>query len=344
MPRFNRHGFLGLLKIKSEFGLDMKNSCSTPGLFWAGLICSAALLGWAITRRISRKRKASSTRAVSEVKGEDPPSLSQNSGGSQSLELAAAVLALSALADSGVEHYGGCYFNPLMYAAPAISAVVLGESAAAAAGKPSAPPARAAVFSLAALTGAVGLGFHAYNIVKREGSLSWHNLFYGAPLGAPGAVFMAGVFGLSGEVLSGSKQKPKSEFAGPLLAGITVLGIAATIAEASLLHFRGAFQDPFQYVPVFVPAACAGTLCLAAADPSEKTLLAASAAMKVMGVTGIAGTAFHAYGIHRNMGGWGNWSQMILQGPPLPAPLGFTGLAAAGLAALPLLHRRKHNE
>ena len=49
------------------------------------------------------------------------------------------------------------------------------------------------------------------------------------------------------------------------------------------------------------------------------------------------GTAFHAYGIHRNMGGWRNWSQMILQGPPLPAPPGFIGVALAGLGALDLL-------
>jgi hypothetical protein len=47
---------------------------------------------------------------------------------------------------------------------------------------------------------------------------------------------------------------------------------------------------------------------------------------------------FHAYGIHRNMGGWHNWSQMILQGPPLPAPPAFLGIAVAGLGILPLLH------
>ena len=52
---------------------------------------------------------------------------------------------------------------------------------------------------------------------------------------------------------------------------------------------------------------------------------------------GFAGVGFHAYGVHRNMGGWRNWSQNILNGPPLPAPPSFTGLALAGLAALGLL-------
>ena len=37
------------------------------------------------------------------------------------------------------------------------------------------------------------------------------------------------------------------------------------------------------------------------------------------------------------MGGWRNWSQNVLNGPPMPAPPSFTGLALAGLAALGLL-------
>jgi hypothetical protein len=41
------------------------------------------------------------------------------------------------------------------------------------------------------------------------------------------------------------------------------------------------------------------------------------------------------------MGGWRNWTQMILQGPPLPAPPAFLGIAAAGLGILPLLRKRE---
>ena len=52
---------------------------------------------------------------------------------------------------------------------------------------------------------------------------------------------------------------------------------------------------------------------------------------------GIAGVGFHAYGVSRNMGGWRNWRQTAFNGPPLPAPPSFTGLAMAGLAALGLL-------
>ncbi|CAG9239616.1 hypothetical protein BGLA2_960011 [Burkholderia gladioli] len=46
--------------------------------------------------------------------------------------------------------------------------------------------------------------------------------------------------------------------------------------------------------------------------------------------------AFHARGVARQMGGWRNWSQNLLSGPPLPAPPAFTALAVAGLAALEL--------
>jgi len=37
------------------------------------------------------------------------------------------------------------------------------------------------------------------------------------------------------------------------------------------------------------------------------------------------------------MGGWQNLSQNLFDGPPLPAPPAFTGLALAGLAALDLM-------
>ena len=59
--------------------------------------------------------------------------------------------------------------------------------------------------------------------------------------------------------------------------------------------------------------------------------------LRLTALLGFAGVGFHAYGVSRNMGGWRNWSQNVLNGPPLPAPPSFTGLALAGLAALDLL-------
>jgi len=78
-------------------------------------------------------------------------------------------------------------------------------------------------------------------------------------------------------------------------------------------------------------------LSIGAAALSPRATRIAEPLLKATAVLGIAGPMFHAYGIHRNMGGWKNWSQMILQGPPLPAPPAFLGIAAAGLGILPAL-------
>ena len=51
---------------------------------------------------------------------------------------------------------------------------------------------------------------------------------------------------------------------------------------------------------------------------------------------GIIGVLFHGWGVHRRMGGWSNWRQNLLVGPPLPAPPAFAALALAGLASLEL--------
>jgi hypothetical protein len=59
--------------------------------------------------------------------------------------------------------------------------------------------------------------------------------------------------------------------------------------------------------------------------------------LKVTAALGLLGVGFHAWGVQRNMGGWRNWRQTVLDGPPLPAPPSLTGLALAGLAALGLL-------
>jgi hypothetical protein len=186
-------------------------------------------------------------------------------------------------------------------------------------------------------TGLIGLGFHAYNILKRPGELDALNLFYGAPFGAPAALTLAGLYGvIAGEMIGGSNQVrarlPKHA------AGLIAVSLLGTVAEAGWLHFRGAFQDPAMYAPVTIPPLAA--LSIGAAALSPRATVVAEPLLKATAVLGIAGPMFHAYGIHRNMGGWHNWSQMILQGPPLPAPPAFLGIAAAGLGLLPALKER----
>ena len=257
----------------------------------------------------------------------------------QALGAGAAILCVSVALDSAIEHYRGQFKDRAMFVGPTMA--LLGIAAA---GYIAFRPERAnerlpkiALLTVGA-TGLIGLGFHTYNILKRPGELDALNLFYGAPAGAPAALTLAGLYGvIAGEMLSGREyvrtRLPKHT------AGLIAFSLMGTVAEAGFLHFRGAFQDPAMYAPVTIPPLAA--LSIGAAALSPRATVVAEPLLKATAILGIAGPIFHAYGIHRNMGGWRNWSQMILQGPPLPAPPAFLGIAAAGLGVLPLLKEER---
>ena len=264
------------------------------------------------------------------------------------LNLGAALLALAVLADSAVEHYRGSFHNRAMYAPLASAALALGGSLHGTMDRRAARhPVRDAMYALAAATGIAGLGFHAYNINKRPGGWSWLNLFYGAPIGAPFALTLAGLLGRGAEkaraggpaAMDGKRHglSPSGLPLGRLLAAVSAAGLAGTVAEAALLHFRGAYHDPAMVLPVSIPPVAATLLGAAAVSPSRRTHRRARRWLKLTAVLGLAGVGLHAFGIARNMGGWRNWSQNVLNGPPLPAPPSFTGLALTGLAALSLI-------
>jgi hypothetical protein len=91
------------------------------------------------------------------------------------------------------------------------------------------------------------------------------------------------------------------------------------------------------YVPVTVPPIAAALLGETALSRPRRPRHFTRWWLRLTVLIGFAGASFHAYGVHRNMGGWRNWSQNVLNGPPIPAPPSFTGLALSGLAALDLL-------
>ena len=286
----------------------------------AATVATAAGIGWLLQRAWKPKGDAEH-RAV------------------QALGAGAAILCVSVALDSALEHYRGRFKDPLMFVGPTVALFGIGAATSVALRPERAddPLPKTALIAVGA-TGLIGLGFHAYNILKRPGELSALNLFYAAPAGAPAALTLAGIYGLiAGEILEGPAdvraRLPQ------LTAGLIAFSLLGTVAEAGLLHSRGAFQDPAMYAPVTIPPLAA--VAIGAAALSPRATIAAEPLLKATAVLGIAGPIFHAYGIHRNMGGWRNWSQMILQGPPLPAPPAFLGIAAAGLGLLPLLEERK---
>jgi hypothetical protein len=258
------------------------------------------------------------------------------------LNRAAGTLALSVLADSAVEHYRGSFKNKAMFTPLAVSALTLATSFHGHSDKRrGAHPTRDTIYALAAATGLIGTGFHIYNVGKKTGGFCWQNLFYGAPLGAPMAMLLSGLVGFCSERVRDSEPGTTPTIfdlpAGRAMAALMSAGLVGTTGEVGLMHFRGAFHNPFMALPVTLPPIGALLLASAAVDRPGGNHWFIRWWMRLLAAMGFAGVGFHAYGVSRNMGGWRNWSQNILNGPPLPAPPSFTGLALAGLAALQLM-------
>jgi hypothetical protein len=267
------------------------------------------------------------------------PNPDRNLRAAEALGAGAAILCISVALDSAIEHYRGEFKDRAMFVGPTMALLGIG-AATYIAFRPERANDRLPKIALVTVgaTGLIGLGFHTYNILKRPGELDALNLFYGAPMGAPAALTLAGLYGvIAGEMLSGRSyvrtRLPRHT------AALIAFSLIGTVAEAGWLHFRGAFQDPAMYAPVTIPPLAA--VAIGAAALSPRAALVAEPLLKATAVLGIAGPIFHAYGIHRNMGGWRNWSQMILQGPPLPAPPAFLGIAAAGLGIVPALEGQR---
>ncbi|MEO8810007.1 MAG: hypothetical protein ABI386_07165 [Rhodanobacter sp.] len=254
------------------------------------------------------------------------------------------LLALSVLADSGVEHYRGSFKNPAMFI-PLVSAT-LSLFAGLHGGRDrraSLHPVRHGIYVAAAAAGLAGTAFHIYNVTKRVGGWSWNNLFYAAPLGAPTALLLSGGLGAIGERL---RDEPADEPrllgmpAGRALSLAVSAGLVGTVGEVGLLHFRGSFQHPAMFAPLIIPpVAAALMLQTALAKPQARPVTRRW--LRLTTWLGLIGVGFHARGVARCQGGWYNWSQNILSGPPLPAPPSFTALALAGLAALRLRQTEK---
>ena len=257
----------------------------------------------------------------------------------------AAILSLSVLADSALEHFRGGYARRPMYAAPTVGALSFAANMA----EPRIGRGAGAVqatHAAAVATGVTGFYFHTRNVMRRPGGLCMNNLFYAAPLGAPGALMTAGLMGAVTHRMAmlDHPDRRASTRHGRELALLSAVALMGQTAEVGLLHFRGSFHDPFMYLPVTVPPLAAAGLVAEAARPHRGRRGALRGLLRAVQVLGVVGTGFHVFGVARNMGGWGNWRQNALQGPPTPAPISFIGLGQSGLAALDLLDAREEGQ
>ena len=133
--------------------------------FGAGVLCAglAALAAITVYRLLERPRQT--------VTGhqEEP----EHVGAARYLHGAAAILSFSVLTDSAMEHYRGAYHNPAMFLAPTAAAFSLANSVHMTLTPAHFGPARTALCGLTLATGIGGLGFHVYNIGKREGGFDF---------------------------------------------------------------------------------------------------------------------------------------------------------------------------
>lgn len=258
------------------------------------------------------------------------------------LNRAAGTLAASVLVDSAIEHYRGSFHNEAMVT-PLITAILslLASAHGTADSRRGAHIARDLTYAGAWLTGLVGTGFHIYNISRKPGGVSWQNLFYSAPVGAPAALSLSGMLGFLSERLRDNETDAHPTVlglpAGRVIGLMTSLGLMGTAGEAGLLHFRGAYHNPAMYLPVTVPPVAAVLLGASAVGEAGRRKPLTRWWLRFTALLGFLGSGFHAVGVTRNMGGRLNWRQNLVDGPPIPAPPSFTGLAMAGLAALALL-------
>lgn len=317
---------------------EVRASQQTAGSRGAMFAVCGAGLGLAALAIAARKRKRTVSSgapcvALGSPKVTAARELNQGSG----------MLALSVLCDSALEHYRANFFNKAMYAPLVSSSLSLVASLHGTTdARQESHRLRHAIFAGAALVGLVGGGFHIYNVTKREGGFVFQNLFYAAPIGAPYALILSGVLGAAAEWVRDAEPNDPKLFgikADRILAAIASAGLFGTAGEAGLLHFRGAFQNPAMLVPITLPPAAAALLAKAAIEPRRPgaSYPLTRAWLGVTAFMGLAGVLFHCYGVARMMGGWRNWRQNLIDGPPVPAPPSFTGLALAGRAAVRLM-------
>ena len=313
-----------------------------------GLLCTlagAAAVTALATRGGGGSRVSDATRSNARTLADlRPPATLAHIDAARSFNHSSALLALSVLTDSAMEHYRGSFDNPAMWTPLVCASLSLGAGLHG--GKDRRPRThrvRHAIYYGAASAGIAGTGFHFYNVTKRPGGWCWNNLFHAAPVGAPLALLLSGALGAVAERL---RDEPAHEPqllgmpAGRALGLLVAAGLIGTVGEAALLHFRGAFQHRAMYAPVSVPPIAAALLAQAALNPPRPRWFT-RLWLRATALLGFAGAGFHARGIARRQGGWRNWSQNLFDGPPLPAPPSFSALALAGLAALKLRETEK---
>jgi hypothetical protein len=187
------------------------------------------------------------------------------------------------------------------------------------------------------VSGVIGIGYHHYyGIAEKPGGYRWllHQLMIHAPPLAPLSLAALGaLLILAGRLAAGAS----SALGVPIttwIVEVCAVTIVGAVAQSAILHYRGAYNNVLMYVPVTVPLIAAIALAWQGLAPSAFGERLSAFAMWLTFVAGFTGLGMHIRGIDREMGGFYVGMANLMQGPPLSAPLVFSGFAAAALAVL----------
>jgi hypothetical protein len=266
-----------------------------------------------------------------------PPALGTSA--SRWLAVFAVTLACMTMLESAIGHYRSGWLLRAQLA-PIVAGSLLALAGISAGAAPNAAAVRSGLELagwIAIVTGVIGVGYHHYyGIVEKAGGYRWlrHYMLYGAPQLAPLSLSAAGALA----ILAAYGMADSTSIAGlPIhraLLALVALTFVGAMAQAGILHYRGAFNTPAMYAPLLLPPlAILGTAWLALA-PNAAVVAATRVVLWATIVLGFAGLGFHLRGLDRQMGGAHVFVFNLLQGPPPLAPAVFAVLAAIALLGL----------
>jgi hypothetical protein len=260
----------------------------------------------------------------------------------QWLAIITAGTTLLLMVDALVGHYRRAFAYRMQYT-PVVSGTALAVAALLAAAFPDLPWLNQSLSWagwLAAVTGLIGFGYHFYyGIMTKPGGVKWllHYLMYGAPILAPLGLTAVGVLGvITARGLAGENAVFGLAMPVVLFLFVTIV-LAGAIAQAGILHYRGAFNNPAMYAPLTVPSLAMIAGVWMALAPSTAVRAAFAALLWMTLLVGFIGFGMHLRGLDREMGGLYVWLSNLLEGPPQGAPGLFIALAAIGLVGIYLL-------
>lgn len=260
----------------------------------------------------------------------------------QWLALVVVCLTLLIIAEAFVGHYRRGFGMRAQYA-PLVSGGLLVVTAILAALKPEASEANMALQAtgwLAVVGGLVGFGFHHYyGLAKKPGGYKWllHHLMYSAPPLAPLALTITGVLSLIAARGLAHQSSIGSISLRTALLILIAVSLAGATLQATLLHYRGAFNNPIMFAPLTVPVLAILLAIWMIVSANVVVVSVFAIALWLTFLMGFIGWGMHLRGFGRQMGGLFVTLFNLLEGPAVTAPALFTAFAAVGLIVVYLL-------